>query len=74
MKAIKNCTTDMERTIITVELMFVNQLISYDKYKMIKMDLLMNMPPESKRVYIMTLMELQRDLKEKFDKAYGVSK
>lgn len=34
----------------------------------------MNMPPESKRVYIMTLMELQKDLKEKFDKAYGVSK
>lgn len=64
----------MERTIITVELMFANQLISYDKYKMIKMDLLMNMPPESKRVYIMTLMELQKDLKEKFDKAYGVSK
>ena len=63
----------MERTIITVELMFANQLISYDKYKMIKMDLLMNMPPESKRVYIMTLMDLQRDLKEKFDKAYGVS-
>ena len=44
MKAIKNCTTDMERTIITVELMFANQLISYDKYKMIKMDLLMNIP------------------------------
>ena len=37
------------------------------------MDLLLNMPPESKRVYIMTLMELQRDLKEKFDKAYGVT-
>lgn len=66
--------TDMERTIIMIELMFANQLISYDKYKMIKTDLLMNISPESKRVYIMTLMELQRDLKEKFDKAYGVKK
>ena len=73
MKAIKNCSTDMERTIIANELMFANQLISYDMYKMIKMNLLLSMPPESKKIYIFTLMDLQKDLKEKFDKAYGIS-
>ena len=37
------------------------------------MNLLLSMPPKSKKIYIYTLMDLQKDLKEKFDKAYGIS-